>query len=84
MGEVKKSYNIQPQSNLVSTNGYGRSNGGGYSEPPMSKELKAAQVHGQIMNDDGIMRKPTRLQALQPVSTSKKSKKKKNNYDDGY
>ncbi|KAL4224903.1 Kinesin-like protein kif17 [Mactra antiquata] len=82
MSEVKKSYNIQSQSTLPVNNGLGRNSLTGMDEP-MSSGLKAAKVHGQILNDEGVLRKPTRLQALNPVG-KKEKKKKKNNYDDGY
>ena len=50
-------------------------------DPPMSQELRAAQVHGQIHSDE-LVRKPTRLDALPAVAPSgKKSRKKKGNYD---
>ena len=75
MGEIKQNYNIQPVQKIPVTNGYR----GSHSEEPMSRDLKAAQVHGQIMNDEGITRKPTRLEAL--PSVGKKSKKKRNNYE---
>ena len=76
MSEVKQSYNIQSANKpLPTTNGFH----GNMKEEPISRGLKAAQVHGQIMNDEGIVRKPMRLEAL--PSVGKKSKKKKNNYD---
>ena len=75
MGEIKQSYNIQPAHNISVTNGYR----GNHSDEPISRDLKAAQVHGQIMNDEGITRKPTRLEAL--PSVGKKSKKKRNTYE---
>ena len=77
MQEIRGS--IQPMRHVASpvTNG----NHGGYhgyedNMEPMSKDLRAAQVHGQIHNDEGMVRKPTRLDALPPV-TGKRSKKKK-------
>ena len=73
---MKQSYNIQPANKtLPTTNGYN----GNFKDEPISRGLKAAQVHGQIMNDEGMVRKPMRLEAL--PSVGKKSKKKKNNYD---
>ena len=75
MGEIKQSYNIQPAHNLPATNGYR----GSLGDEPISRDLMAAKVHGQIMNDEGITRKPTRLEAL--PSVGKKSKKKRNTYD---
>lgn len=80
MTEVKKSYNIQPQTNAPVTNGFARNSLTGMEEP-VSKGLKAAQVHGQVMQDDTVIRKPMRLEALNPIG--KKDKKKKKNYD-GY
>ena len=76
MAEVKQSYNIQATSKtLPTTNGFH----GNMKDEPISRDLKAAQVHGQIMNDEGLVRKPMRLEALPGLG--KKSKKKKNNYD---
>lgn len=75
MGEIKQSYNIQPANAVPTTNGYR----GSLGDEPISRDLKAAQVHGQIMNDEGITRKPMRLEALPGVG--KKSKKKRANYD---
>lgn len=80
MTEVKKSYNLQSQTALPVTNGFGRNSLPGVDEP-MSNGLKAAQVHGQVLQDDGVMRKPMRLEALNPIG--KKDKKKKKNFD-GY
>ncbi|CAG5132664.1 unnamed protein product, partial [Candidula unifasciata] len=48
-------------------------------EDTISKDLRAAQVHGQLHNDE-IMRKPVRLDAL-PSVTGKKSRKKHTNLD---
>ncbi|GFS24814.1 kinesin-like protein [Elysia marginata] len=64
------------------TNGYHPHAARLSEEPPMSQELRAAQVHGQIHSDE-LVRKPTRLDALPAVAPSgKKSRKKKgNNYD---
>jgi len=78
MVEVKKSYNIVPQAAPGMANGARHSRAG--LDEPVSNGLKAAQVHGQIMNDEGLMRKPMRLQALDPRDV-KKEKKKKKNYD---
>ncbi|XP_052227615.1 kinesin-like protein KIF17 isoform X2 [Dreissena polymorpha] len=78
MTEVKKSYNIQPQAMLPVSNGLGRNSLTSMDEP-VSNGLKAAQVHGQIMNDEGMVRKPGRLQALD--TRGKKEKKKKKNVD---
>lgn len=47
----------------------------------VSKELRAAQVHGQVMNDD-VIRRPVRLGALPAVGVmGKKPKKKKGGLD---
>lgn len=83
ISEVKKSYNIQPQTTLPMNNGFLGRNSLVDMDEPMSSGLKAAKVHGQILNDEGVVRKPARLQALGPVG-KKEKKKKKNNYDDGY
>ena len=68
--------NMQPVRQMASP----VTNGGyhGYDDDTevMSKELRAAQVHGQIHNDEGLVRKPTRLDALPPV-TGKRPKKKR-------
>ncbi|XP_052800999.1 kinesin-like protein KIF17 isoform X2 [Mya arenaria] len=81
--EVKKSYNIASQPIPGVTNGYGARNSLSGSEEPVSNGLKAAKVHGQIMNDEGgLLRKPMRLQALGPKEMKKEKKKKRsNNYD---
>ncbi|XP_067655416.1 osmotic avoidance abnormal protein 3-like [Haliotis asinina] len=50
------------------------------TEEPMSRDLRAAQVHGQLHNDDAVLRRPSRLDAL-PTVSGKKSKKKKGTYD---
>lgn len=80
ISEVRKSVNMQPQTTAPATNGFGRNSLPGMDEP-MSSGLKAAQVHGQVLQDDVVMRKPMRLEALNPIG--KKEKKKKKNYD-GY
>ncbi|XP_071104512.1 osmotic avoidance abnormal protein 3-like isoform X1 [Haliotis cracherodii] len=58
------------------------SNGNSFSraEEPVSRELRAAQVHGQLHSDEGVFRRPSRLDAL-PTVSGKKSKKKKGTYD---
>ncbi|KAK3601966.1 hypothetical protein CHS0354_020727 [Potamilus streckersoni] len=77
MSNIKKDLGINSINPLP--NGYSK---GGLGEEPISKGLRAAQVHGQVMNDDGMVRKPTRLDALPAVSPiGKKSRKKKNAYD---
>ena len=78
MTEVKKSLNIQAQTTIPSSNGFGRNSIAGIDEP-VSNGLKAAKVHGQVLQDDVAMRKPMRLEALNPIG----KKKKKKNYD-GY
>lgn len=47
-----------------------------FDDDPVSKDLRAAQVHGQLHIDE-MIRKPTRLDALPSVS-NKKSRKKRN------
>ncbi|XP_059138921.1 kinesin-like protein KIF17 isoform X2 [Physella acuta] len=47
-----------------------------FDEDPVSKDLRAAQVHGQLHIDE-MIRKPTRLDALPSVS-NKKPRKKRN------
>lgn len=83
ISEVKKSYNIQPQTTLPMSNGFMGRNSLVDMDEPMSSGLKAAKVHGTVLNDEGVVRKPARLQALGPVG-KKEKKKKRNNYDDGY
>ncbi|XP_060578330.1 kinesin-like protein KIF17 isoform X2 [Ruditapes philippinarum] len=83
IGEVKRNYNIQPQNALPISNGFAARKSLVDMDEPMSSGLKAAKVHGQILNDEGAVRKPARLQALGPVG-KKDKKKKRNNYDDGY
>ncbi len=57
-------------------------NAGGWEEEPSSEQLRAAAVHGQFPNEDFLMRKPTRLDAIQPLGApSAKSKKKKKQYN---
>lgn len=53
---------------------------GHMTDDPMSKGLRAAAVHGQLLQEDTMVRKPTRLDAL-PSVNSKKGKKKKNSLD---
>ena len=72
INEVKTAYSLKsPRGSM--TNGH-------MSEDPMSKGLRAAAVHGQLMQEDTMVRKPTRLDALPSVNT-KKGKKKKNALD---
>ena len=42
----------------------------------VSRELRAAQVHGQLTSDDALVRRPVRLESLSSTS-SKKSRKKR-------
>lgn len=54
-------------------------NGYHVTDEPISKDLRAAQVHGQLYSDE-MVRKPVRLDAL-PSMAGKKSRKKRNNLD---
>ncbi|XP_005106603.1 kinesin-like protein KIF17 isoform X2 [Aplysia californica] len=76
MQEIRGTIRPMRQANSPVTNGYH-----GYEDEDdmMSKDLRAAQVHGQIHNDE-VVRKPTRLDAL-PAVTGRKSRKKKGGLD---
>lgn len=72
INEVKTAYSLKsPRGSM--TNGH-------KTDDPMSKGLRAAAVHGQLLQEDTMVRKPTRLDAL-PSVNSKKGKKKKNSLD---
>lgn len=70
MTEVKQS--IQKTQPPPMSNGFGKVD-------PMSSGLRAAAVHGQLISqdNDSMVRKPTRLEALQPIG-GRKGKKKRN------
>ena len=70
MSEVKQSIHKPPS--MPVTNGFGK-------HDSMSNGLRAAAVHGQLISqeNDPMVRKPTRLDALQPIG-GKRGKKKRN------
>ncbi|XP_052064068.1 osmotic avoidance abnormal protein 3-like isoform X4 [Mytilus californianus] len=70
MSEVKHS--IQKTAPMPASNGFGK-------HDQMSSGLRAAAVHGQLISqeNDPLVRKPTRLETLQPIG-GKKGKKKRN------
>lgn len=71
MSEVKHS--IQKQAPMPVSNGFGK-------HDQMSSGLRAAAVHGQLISqeNDPLVRKPTRLETLQPIGGGRKGKKKRN------
>lgn len=72
INEVKDTYSLKsPRGSM--TNGH-------MNDDPMSSGLRAAAVHGQLLQEDTMVRKPTRLDALPSVNT-KKGRKKKNALD---
>ncbi|KAK6191707.1 hypothetical protein SNE40_003322 [Patella caerulea] len=71
MREIRNSYGVSSNGNI--------SNG---TEEPMKKELRAAAVHGQLIEqEEAALRRPGKLEAL---PAGKKSKKKKGTLNDGY
>ncbi|KAK7480414.1 hypothetical protein BaRGS_00028333 [Batillaria attramentaria] len=71
MKEVRETFGITPQQPMTN----------GFHNDDVSKGLRAAQVHGQLMNDEPI-RRPMRLDALPAVNAGgKKSKKKRGGLD---
>ncbi|XP_050410130.1 osmotic avoidance abnormal protein 3 isoform X2 [Patella vulgata] len=74
MREIRNSYGVSSNGNI--------SNGNGFTEEPMKKELRAAAVHGQLIEqEEAGLRRPGKLEAL---PAGKKSKKKKGTLNDGY
>lgn len=71
MAEIKST--IKKPSPLT-TNSY--TNDGG-----MSNGLRAAAVHGTLIQEDNMVRRPMRLESLPSVGGGKKGKKKKNGLD---
>ncbi|CAG2224102.1 KIF17 [Mytilus edulis] len=71
MSEVKHS--IQKTAPMPVSNGFGK-------HDQMSSGLRAAAVHGQLISqeNDPLVRKPTRLETLQPIGGGRKGKKKRN------
>lgn len=71
MSEVKHS--IQKAAPMPVSNGFGK-------HDQMSSGLRAAAVHGQLISqeNDPLVRKPTRLETLQPIGGGRKGKKKRN------
>lgn len=71
MSEVKHS--IQKPAPMPVSNGFGK-------HDQMSSGLRAAAVHGQLISqeNDPLVRKPTRLETLQPIGGGRKGKKKRN------
>lgn len=74
MMEIKQTY-AKPVNQPV-TNGYS-------NHDDVSNGLRAAQVHGALIETDNLVRRPTRLEALPTVGGQggKKSKKKRNGLD---
>ncbi|XP_063401221.1 osmotic avoidance abnormal protein 3-like isoform X8 [Mytilus trossulus] len=72
MSEVKQS--IQKQAPMPVSNGFGK-------HDQMSSGLRAAAVHGQLISQetDQLVRKPTRLETLQPIGNGGRKGKKKRN-----
>ena len=76
MSEVKETYKAKSSPRMM-TNGHHLNR-----DEPMSSGLKAAAVHGQLLQEDNMLRRPTRLEALPSVTgANKKGRKKKNALD---
>ncbi|XP_033752605.1 kinesin-like protein KIF17 isoform X7 [Pecten maximus] len=72
MSEIKDTLKQRSPNNFPSSNGFGSHDDG------MSNGLRAAAVHGQLMQEDNMVRRPMRLEALPSVGSMGKTKKKKN------
>ncbi|XP_021345803.1 kinesin-like protein KIF17 isoform X2 [Mizuhopecten yessoensis] len=72
MSEIKDTLKQKSPNNFPSSNGFGS------HEDSMSSGLRAAAVHGQLMQEDTMVRRPLRLEALPTLGGTGKSKKKKN------
>ena len=72
--EVRESYAMPAPASKPMTNGF--------HDDGASSGLRAAQVHGQLMNDEAV-RRPTRLDALPALGPvgGKKNKKKRGGLD---
>ncbi|KAK3101727.1 hypothetical protein FSP39_005895 [Pinctada imbricata] len=75
VNEVKETYKAKASPRMVTNGHYGN------RDEPMSSGLKAAAVHGQLLQEDNMVRRPTRLDALPALGAGKKGKKKKGGLD---
>ncbi|XP_060086319.1 osmotic avoidance abnormal protein 3-like [Ylistrum balloti] len=71
MAEIKDTLKQRSPNNFPSSNGFGSHDDG------MSSGLRAAAVHGQLMQEDTMVRRPMRLEALPTLGSTGKTKKKK-------